>query len=126
MSTSKRTRDTAAAFFFKHAGYSYQPGVETRVQGRWRCARDLADAEKHAQAMEWTATWEQDPNHAHEGCACAALEHLTCLLVNRRGEVLASLSGVCGADVNGYARVVEAELAQEARAEIQAETLTAI
>lgn len=119
-------RDSAVRFFYSHAGYSWNSAAgETKNAGRWRCARELAKAEAHAARMGWEAKWEADPWHAHEDSECANVEHLTCLLV-ARGEVVASLSSVCGADINGYARVVAAELALEAMHTISSEVMEAI
>src|SRR5262245_58257864 len=108
---------TPTTFFFRNAGYSYNPKNETRIQGRWRCARDLAAAEQHAARMGWTATWEWDAME-WDGEGPAPHEVLGCVLKNADGEILASLWGI-GDPSRDYRRVVEAELAAEARAEIQ-------
>ena len=117
----------AELFFFDRAGYSYDPKTETATQGRWRGALALADAERRARENVWTAEWEPDVwPHGHAGCDCEHLEHMSCVLYDRRGVVLASLGSICGAGQNGYARVVEAELALEALAEIQSALEAAI
>ena len=36
-------------FFFDNAGYSYDPKIETAVEGKIRCAKQLALAERAAQ-----------------------------------------------------------------------------
>ncbi|MDE2097386.1 MAG: hypothetical protein KGL39_09095 [Patescibacteria group bacterium] len=51
---STRRQSSAEAFFLEHAGYSYDPAVETKEQGRKRCARDLARAERYGRAQGWS------------------------------------------------------------------------
>ena len=126
------TMTPAERFFWKHAGYSYDPATETKAQGRRRCASLLAEAEAWAKDHELTFTWEHDPfgelgDHeawCEAGCG-RSHEILLCLARYRDGEVAASLSGIIDPDRN-YARVIEAELALEARAETLASVFEAI
>jgi len=113
-------------FFYRNAGYCVKPG-ETRQQGRWRGARELAKAEQHARERGWTYVWEADPDGCSgcdcgsDDCACSTGEEhetLACVLYSGQPPfrvALASLSGICGATPE-YGRVVEAELALEAMA----------
>ena len=110
----------AEQFFYAYAGYGYDPTTETRVQGRRRCARALAEAEQHARRMEWAAEWVWD-DMPWEGEDTPS-EVLGCILKNQRGDVLGSLWGI-GDPSPEYRRVVEAELADEARKEIIASVM---
>lgn len=112
----------AERFFRKHAGYSVKQG-ETNTQGRNRCARELAQAEKDARDAGFTFEWGDDwacSNHAREFGAEAypdgnprTCEYCQCL--NADGDVCESLG--CIDDANPeYRRVIEAELASEALA----------
>jgi hypothetical protein len=42
----------ATRFFYAHAGWAYNPATETKQQGRWRCARELAHACRVIDAMK--------------------------------------------------------------------------
>lgn len=53
-------------FFLKHAGYSHNPATESPMQGRVRCARQLAAAERKARDMGISYQWEQDSEMAEE------------------------------------------------------------
>lgn len=89
-------------FFYDHAGYSYDPKVETAAAaGRLRCATALAGAERAARgAVYFDWGWESEV----EGEYCVAR-------LDETGETT-SLGGIQGADDN-YRRVVQAELALE-------------
>lgn len=123
----RKHKPSAVRFFFSHAGYSYDPKTETKVQGRWKCARALATAEKHAKTYGITFEWPYDDTPCI-GCECGSNEcpcftqepheTLGCIARGPDGEQLASLWGICGATTE-YTRVVQAELAQEAIAELQ-------
>jgi hypothetical protein len=106
----------ATAFFYEHAGYSYDPKTETPEQGKKRCAVALARAERDAASAGIRFTWEYDPDGCI-GCGCATgAEHTveTCFAV-KDGECVASLGSICEA-TDTYRRVIEAELAYEALA----------
>jgi len=106
----------AERFFYYHAGFSYDPKIETRQQRKLRCAREMADAEAYARRAGWTFSWFDDWqfNHTKEygreyepqTCEC-------CQLQDADGEVLESLCCIDDADAN-YRRVIEAELADQA------------
>ena len=109
------TTQTATQFFFEHAGYSTPPGRE-------ECARQMAEAEAKAREASITFEWVTDAEGC-TGCECgqsdcdcasgADHETLGCIARSEKGDVLASLWGICGA-THEYQRVVEAELASEA------------
>lgn len=122
--TERTAEDTAADFFYEHAGWSYDPVTETPDEGRLRGAISMASDERWAQSVDLTFQWSDDwavgshvtyfgpgsaytdPDREPEICeVCVAF------LV---GEVVASLGCVDEADQN-YRRVIEAELAGEAR-----------
>jgi hypothetical protein len=102
-------------FFWQHAGYSYDPKTETRATGRTRCARSLADAETWAESVGMTFEWEWDesPDLSWMTESEQAEEHevLVCIARYRDGEIAGSL----GDPDPTYRRVVEAELASEAK-----------
>ena len=117
-------------FFWLHAGYNHDPKTETRAQGRRRCAAELARAEVFAESAGWTFEWVGDDGvtadelnhdewcrpdcgieHSAWGCVCKTDRH-----------VLASLWGIIDPSPD-YCRVVQAELAGEAEADIE-ESLT--
>lgn len=127
MPTAKKQTPKQAAFtfFLTHAGYSYDPKTETPKQGRARCARQLAKAERDARARGFTFNWDLDPEGCtgcdcgSSDCACSTAEDhetLWCWVEDENGKTLASLGSICGVD-HDYRRVVEAELALEALAE---------
>ncbi len=109
-------------FFYDNAGFSYKEAIETAQVGRIRCAKELALAELTAERLGWEVEWEWDNDiddswltpeeqaKEHEW-TCARLwdaEHKT---------VLAAIGGVVDATPT-YQRVIEAELASEALAEL--------
>jgi hypothetical protein len=115
------TTSRSEQFFFEHAGYCFDPKKETAEQGRARCAKQLADAERLASEYGWTFEWEDDwsvgshQRYYGEGSAYEDREPHTCescVLRDENQKVLASLG--CIDDANSeYRRVVEAELALE-------------
>ncbi len=128
MINQAKTMTPAERFFWKHAGYSYNPEVETRAQGRRRGATALAEAEARARHEEITFEWDVDEGGCI-GCCCESPdckcatgephEVLVCYAIGHdteegdSGPILASLGGICEPDAH-YRRVVEAELALEA------------
>lgn len=123
-------------WFFKHAGYSYDPKTETPNQGRWRCARKAVRCEREYYARDWTFTmepdechdWSDTPDGADEGCCDWCNEPLNArgecstthevygaVLRDESGAVLASVWGVVDPDA-AYERVLRAELVSEALA----------
>jgi hypothetical protein len=113
-------------FFFEHAGYSYDPDRESRIDGRERCARALATAEAWASAEGYVFEWRVDSIDSSEYAAELPAYDLWYCLLRAPGTngVLASLGGIdFGRDGDPYQRnqhykrVVEAELADEVRAE---------
>lgn len=119
---------TPYQFFHKHAGYSWTPGKETKAQGRARCAKALAAAEKAARESGAWFDWSIDP------CASSAdwiergkdggpgrkpWQVWQCAMYDESGACVASLHSIdFGRDGEPYGdpyrRVVEAELASEA------------
>ena len=116
-------------FFYQHAGYSHNPKTETAEQGRLRCAVELAEAEAIGQRLgyEFDWEWDSDPDLSWMSDDEREQEHevLCCRIPdpdNTRYS-LASLCGITDPDSN-YRRVIEAELASEAIAELDKEIET--
>jgi hypothetical protein len=110
---------TAADFFYEHAGYSYNTAIETPEQGRRRTAQALADAELWAHEAGYSVDWEDDwdvTDHVAEydtyDTEPATCEQAT--MHDPDGAVVASLGCIDDA-TDEYRRVVEAELALEAK-----------
>jgi hypothetical protein len=110
----------AEAFFYENAGYSYDPKIETKAQGRKRCAKFYAKAEADAREAGVSFVWDIDPHCTSRDFSDArpiwALWE--CRALDAKGRVAASLGGVDfgrnGDPWSGsYRRVVEAELAGE-------------
>ena len=113
-------------FFLKHAGYNYAKG-ETKMQGRIRCARALAKAEREARDGGFCYRWSIDPcttsadwidGREDGGRDNDPWQTWQCAMYNADGRIVASLHGIdFGRDGNPwcdpYRRVVEAELAIE-------------
>lgn len=110
-------------FFFDNAGYSYNPKKETAQQGRIQCAKDLAFAELTAERMQWSYSWiwDTDPDLSWMSEEERSQEHETfvCILNDADGNWLESLGGITDPS-NDYRRVIEAELAAEALAHLNA------
>jgi len=118
MKTIKRL--SPSAFFYRFAGYGYDPAKETKRQGRLRGARHLAEAEKWAQAecvgFEWQI--DTDSNSASFSKKRPTWSLWSCFM-RGNGECRASLHAIdFGRDGEPwgqpYKRVVEAELALDA------------
>ncbi len=118
---------TSEAFFFREAGFSYDPKIETPAQGRRKCAVAMADAERRGSDAGLSFGWESDPyiTSADFSDEEPAYALWTCVCRDASGVVVASLCGIdFGRDVEpwgqSYRRVVEAELAAEAFASARA------
>lgn len=124
-------RRAAEEFFYKHGAYSYPSGADEAAKERARreAARDLAAAEEHAEDAGWAVEWEhdQDPDISWmddeqlEEMDRGVTEMLTAVLKDEDGNVLAALGGIhlsARGRRDPYGRVVEAELASEALAQI--------
>jgi len=104
-------------FFLAHAGYSYDAQKETPMQGRIRCAKQLAAEEKRAKDADVSFEWDYDGLTSKEWTdEEPAWSTWSCVARNADGEVFASLCGIdFGRDGkpwgDPYRRVVEAELA---------------
>jgi hypothetical protein len=110
---------TPVQFFYANAGFSYDPKTETKAQGKMRCARLLANAEKQAARLGFSAEWMHDTVTSAEFNDNSNYALWYCLLRDGSGKVVESLGGVDFGDGgtpwgNSYRRVVEAELALEA------------
>lgn len=111
---------TATAFFMKHAGYSVAEG-ETREQGRRRCAKELAAAERWLMEQPGhTVAWEQDRDYDPADSDVPDMPEIGwgCIVSLNDQDRHASLWSVTfdgdGYPAgNPYARVVVAELAAE-------------
>lgn len=116
-------------FFYDHAGYCYDSKRETEEQGRIRCAKQLAEAESIAARLNYEYEWDWDecPDLSWMDEEERAKEHevLCCRIVDpsNRKYSIASLCGITDPDSN-YRRVIEAELASEAIAELDREIET--
>ena len=113
---------TPTQFFYKHAGWSYDPKIETKTQGRWKCAHALAEAEAWA-ADVLTFEWKEDDDvdwSGHDWCGrCDNHTALGCVACwAATGEVAADLWEILDPDAN-YRRVIEAELACEVMAIVE-------
>jgi len=112
---------TPYQFFKQHAGYSYNPAAETPEQGRQRCARSLARAERKASDTGMSFGWSVDPcfDSREFSDETPAYQLWQCVAYDSDGRAVAALSGIdFGRDGtpwgDTYRRVVEAELAAEA------------
>lgn len=119
--------NAAYHFFMAHAGYSYDPKTETPMQGRMRCAKELAYHEQRACEAGASFLWEPDPeitsanwinDNEDGGRNNAPWSTWLCVARDANGEIFASLGGIdFGRDgspwSDPYRRVVEAELACE-------------
>lgn len=119
-------KQSAVRFFFKHAGFSYDPKTETRIQGRWSCARALAAAEQWARDHDAESEWrESDIDSSDFSDEKPAWPLWDCIATTfREGSCIryqvGSLSACdfgrdrdpwSDAEARSYARVVEAEIA---------------
>lgn len=110
----------AAAFFFKHAGYSYDPKTETPEQGRTRVAQTLELAERFARSYGLVFAWEVDPDidSSDFDDSDEPWQLWQCCAYDQDENLRASLGGIDlgrdgHPDSDTYARVIEAELADE-------------
>src|SRR5262252_6199163 len=62
----RERHERAVEFFYKHAGWGYDPKKETAEQGRRRGAELLAQAEEWAFAHDWTYVWKDDWSVDHK------------------------------------------------------------
>jgi hypothetical protein len=115
MTTQRLTE--AEQFFYDHAGWSWDPKVETPEQGRIRCAHDLAAAEERLKAGPYMTIVEpeSDPMLDKDNDLPQ-----WCVLLYEMGEypgddtIIGSLGCIdCETDDDPYIRVVSAELALE-------------
>jgi hypothetical protein len=126
---ARKQLTTDQFFFYQNAGYSYDSKTETPEQGRLRCARELAEAEAIAQRLEYVYEWEFDECPDLSWMSDEEREQerevLCCRIVDPENTrySLASLCGITDADRN-YGRVIEAELAAEAIANLDREIET--
>lgn len=102
----------AFRFFLDNAGYATPPG-------RAQCALDYARAERDASSLGLHAEWVNDPQGMqdayHDGRTPETV--LGCVIYNAQRQHLASLWQIEDPSWD-YRRVVEAELAEEAIAEL--------
>jgi hypothetical protein len=114
------TLTESEAFFYEHAGYSYDPASERPTSGRTRGAIHLAYAEREAARRGWETRWDIDADAdiiPTDNYFVSGEPQWVAALVTDEGEIIAALYGIDlgTADPNGdpYARVVAAELAYE-------------
>ena len=103
-------------FFYEHAGYGYDPKIETAEQGRKRCAVSLAKVEANAKALGVRYRWQQDPDiDSRDFSDEKPYYKLYECIATLNGKCVGSL---CGIDFgrgkrpgdDPYKRVVEAEI----------------
>jgi hypothetical protein len=126
---ARKQLTTDQFFFFQHAGYSYNPKTETAEQGRLRCAVELAKSEEYARNLGWEFEWEwdSDPDLSWMSDEEREQDHeVLCCRIPDPENTRYSLASLCGiTDANSkYRRVIEAELASEAIAELDKEIET--
>lgn len=118
MTTRKQTAKQAAFwFFYRNAGFSYNPETQTLRQGKAETARRLAKAECEARSEGYTFSWTNDWSvgshvqefdcYDHEPDSCEL-----CTMYDSTGEIVQVLGCIDDA-TREYRRVVEAELALE-------------
>jgi hypothetical protein len=120
-------KQQAFLFFYKHAGFSFDPAKETKRQGRAKCAKELAKAEREARALGYRFEWIDDFSANHEkefGYSVRTCETCFCYVSDGSDDdnwtIAESLSCIDDA-TDEYRRVVEAVLAQEALGEMEVE-----
>jgi hypothetical protein len=109
----KPTRELTAtqAWFFAHAGYGYNPLTETAAQGKTRCAIEYAAAEDfyiaaHREGNAETRVEFDAESSEEDGGARFGIR----VFIHGNEASLWGIDGVC---MDGYGRVVRAELALE-------------
>lgn len=109
---------TPYQFFYQNAGYSWDPKTESREQGRRRCAKQYAEAEKRATELGFSFEWQVDPDIDSSEWSDDPEPWATwlCIMRDDTGTVRNSCGGVdFGRDGapwgSPYRRVMEAELA---------------
>ena len=104
----------AQNFFFRNAGYSWDPRTETRYEGHERCALRLAQAEAMADELGWYLVWEDDPEASFDEGA----QRYIASVRTSEGTLLQNLGGVDDCS-HRYGRVLFAELALAELVEMQ-------
>lgn len=106
-------RETPYQFFYKNAGFSWDPKRQTKTEGKRECAHRLAQAENWLmQKPGHTVTWAFDSDADRSG-----IEHggplFECIVsVDNDTEYLGGIDlGEDGNKLDPYTRVVVAELA---------------
>lgn len=108
---------TEEQFFYANAGYSYDPLTETPEQGRQRCARVLAAAERRLKTGPYFISvipddvpWDGDV--PYDGPLW--IVQLWSVGASSEAHLIGSIGGVATeTDTDPYIRVVSAELASE-------------
>jgi hypothetical protein len=115
----------ALRHMLEYGGVSYRPDRETFEQGRYRCALELARAEMRLQRSPASVYWRRDHDADvswMDADARAEFEAGDAVMVEAilhapNGDVIGSLHGIHLLQPwreQGYRRVIEAELAEEA------------
>jgi hypothetical protein len=100
-------------FFYDHGGYNWESGRETEEQGRIRCAKQSARAERKALDEGLRFVWDSCPDSDHSYLEQEPDTCEMCACIDQEGNVLASLGCIDDAE-ESYRRVIESELAIEA------------
>jgi hypothetical protein len=110
---------TPAAFFWAHAGYSYDPKTQTPATGRRECAESLTRAESLASeagySFEWSIDPDTDSSSFRNGKPYALWQ---CFMRDPAGKIAGSLGGIDFGRHgepwgDNYRRVIQAELSSE-------------
>lgn len=110
--------ESAVEFFHENAGWGYNPATETPEEGRMRGARLLAEAEAWAREVglrfDWRDDWDVD--HVAEFDCYEDEGPTTCESAAAwLGRTVVAALGCIDDATDEYRRVIEAELALEAR-----------
>lgn len=113
----------AIMFHYDNGGYSYDPATERPEDGRARCALAAAGAEAWAREQGIEFRWSDDwhvTDHATEFDCYDDGGPETCeLCAAYLGDTMLACLGCIDDASDEYRRVIEADLAAEARAELQ-------
>ena len=113
LTTAKREATLVhVRFFFKWGAWGYNPATETPLQGRWKSAKALSSAEQWGKKNGLSFQWVDDYRQGDEPDDVERVE--LCSVLDGKGVTLTSLGAIWDASPE-YRRVVEAELATEAK-----------
>lgn len=124
----RATHGGVTAFFYAHAGWSYDPKTETSDVGRLRCAIAAARAESDGCAAGLSFDWSIDPDSRSTDWRDDGADYAQwqCICRDADGAIVDALGGIdFGPDgspwADPYRRCVESDLAAEYLARVPAE-----